>query len=420
MKNLIKTLITICVIFVLPLIVQAQAKVDDKGAVYRRSSLYTIMIEDTKRPYANVVDTTFTNAEIPEKFNNHIISDRKILTAIPPDLKNYKEKVKVQSKNISNFLNTKDIAKKMVAKWFNRTERGTFDINLIAERGYYNASEMDVELAKSSKRGNALLADAGEELIGNTFVLVNDFKYVSKEEVAKKTKGFLSVVGDVAAAAGYDDVKDVTDVTSTVVTIAGKGYVIVTTSYLYKLVWNDSIEAVFYEEYWIDEDNFDENKKAAFDNSNIFSLKLVGHEKAWADLQSSIFTNKSEEQLISMATIRAIDKVIVKLQRTYEVFRTKTPLYSAKPLAAKIGLKEGLEKGDKYEVLEQFVDKNGRTRYKRKGVIKVDHKHIWDNRYMATEEQQASGKDGEVKENYTIFKGNAKSFYKGMLIRQIN
>ena len=418
MKNLIKSIFFIAIIFILPLLAQAQEKNDDKAAVYRRSSLYTLMIEDKDRKFANVVDTTFSNAEIPDKFNNHIISDRKILTAIPPTLKKYNEKVKIQSENISSFLIKKDIAKQMVAKWFNRTEQGAFNMNLIAHRGSYNASEMDVELAKSSKRGKALIADAGEELIGNTFVLVNDFKYVSKEEVAQKASKGLKLLSAVAELAGNETLKNVADVADVAVTVAGKGYVIVTTSYLYKLRWNDSIAAVFYGEYWIDKNNFDESRKQAFDNSDIFSLELVGHEKAWADLQSSIFTKKSEEQLISMATVRAIDKVIVKLQRTYEVFRTKTPLYSGNPLSAKIGLKEGLEKGDKYEVLEQFVDKKGRTKYKRKGVIKVDKNHIWDNRYMATEEKEASGEAEEV-ENYTIFKGGNK-FYKGMLIRQIN
>ena len=416
MKNLIKVLFLVNIIFILPFTTNAQDD-KDKGAVYRRSSLYTIMIEDTQRPYANIVDTTFVNAKIPDKFNNHIVDQRKILTAIPSHIKNYKEKVKIQSENISTFLSENDIAKKMVAKWFNRKADGTFDINLIAKRGYYNASEMDVALAQKSKRGNAMIADAGEELIANTFVLVNDFKYVNKEEVATKTRGILSIVGDVAAAAGYDNVKKITDVSEAVVTVVGKGYVIITTSYLYQLVWDERTEAIFYEDYWIDENNFDESKKQAFDNSDIFKLKLVGHEKAWADLQSTIFTTKSEEQLISMATVRAIDKVIVKLQRSYEVFRTKTPLYNNNPLSAKIGLKEGLEKGDKYEVLEQFLDKKGRTKYRRKGIIRVDKKHIWDNRYMATEERELTGVTEE--EDYTLFKGGSK-YYKGMLIRQIN
>jgi len=82
---------------------------------------------------------------------------------------------------------------------------------------------------------------------------------------------------------------------------------------------------------------------------------------------------------------------------------------------AKIGLKEGLEKGDKFEVLEQIMDKNGRTRYKRKGVIKVDKKQIWDNRFMAAEEAE----NMQSLLDYTLFKGG-KGYYKGMLIRQIN
>ena len=74
---------------------------------------------------------------------------------------------------------------------------------------------------------------------------------------------------------------------------------------------------------------------------------------------------------------------------------------------------------DKYEVLEQILDKKGRTVYKRKGVIKVDKKNIWDNRFMAAEEQEAKKDKDKPQPDYTIFKGG-KNFYKGMLIRQIN
>ena len=285
-------------------------------------------------------------------------------------------------------------------------------MGLVAERGSYNASDMDVALAKSSKRGIALLADAGEELIKNTFVVVNDFDYISKEEVANKTKAGLGLLKEIAELA---DVDIDTELADEALTTFGKGYVIRTTSYLYQLEWNDSVAAVFYNDYWMDDNSFDEKRKEAFDNSNIFKLKLVGWEVAWADLQSTSYTKKSEEKLIRVATIRAIDAVIAKLQRKYEVFRTKTPLYSGDPLAAKIGLKEGLEKGDKFEVLEQVMDKNGRTRYKSKGIIKVDKSNIWDNRFMAAEEQN----NLEDLPEYSLFKGG-KKFYTGMLIRQIN
>ena len=198
--------------------------------------------------------------------------------------------------------------------------------------------------------------------------------------------------------------------------VAGKGYVIKTTSHLFKLVWNEETAAIFYNDYWIDSSDIDPSKKQAFEDSDIFNLEFVGTEVAWADLQSTTYTQKSEEELVAVATIKAVDAVIAKLQRKYEVFRTKTPLISGDPLSAKIGLKEGVESGDKYEVLEQTIDENGKTTYERQGVIKVDKKQIWDNRFMAGEEQEQSGE--KVKE-YTEFKGG-KNFYSGMLIRQIN
>lgn len=383
-------------------------------AVYRRSSLYPLMIYEPDRNFGEIIQKTFIESPIPDKFNDHIIDARKIEHQISPLISKRDEKILAQEENISSYFKENDIAKKMVEKWFNRKPDGTFDMNLIGERGSYNASEMDVELAKMTKRGMALLADAGEELIKNTFVVVNDFDYVSKEEVADKIKGGLKFIKDVASE--FDKTVK-TDKLERRITVVGKGYVVRTTSYLYQLEWNDSVAAVLYEEYWMDKNSIDGARKQAFENSDIFKLKLVGWEVAWADLQATTYTKKSEEELVTIATVRAIDAVIAKLQRKYEVFRTKTPLYSIKPLAAKIGLKEGLEKGDRFEVLEQVMDKTGRTRYKRKGIIKVDKSHIWDNRHMAGEDGDASNPASQL--GFTKFKGAGK-FYPGMLIRQVN
>ncbi|MEO8934737.1 MAG: hypothetical protein ABI295_10565, partial [Xanthomarina sp.] len=164
---------------------------------------------------------------------------------------------------------------------------------------------------------------------------------------------------------------------------------------------------------WNEDSDLDLERVKAFDESDIFTLEYIGMESAWADLQSTKFTEKSEEDLITVATLKASDAVIAKLQRSYEVFRTKTPLLSGDPLSAKIGLKEGVEKGDKYEVLEQVINKKGQTEYKRQGVIKVDKNLIWDNRFMATEEN-------ESELEYTTFNGPKNKYYSGMLIRQIN
>ncbi|MBE7693220.1 hypothetical protein [Tenacibaculum finnmarkense] len=395
-------------------VIYGQTKATD--VVYRRSSLFTLMVTDQERDYADAIEGAFKSAEIPEKFNNHNIDLRTIAKVVDESNSLSKKELK-EAQKLANkaFFSTNKIAKAIVAKWFNRSEQGGFNMDLISKRGLYNATELDMKIAKNSERGLALLADAGEELINNTFIVVNDFSYINKEEVAGKVKKGFGFAGSLMGSSALTS-----SLVNKTLDVAGKGYVIKTTSNLYKLVWDEETAAIFYNDYWNDDANINLAKKKAFEASDIFKVELIGTEVAWADLQSTSFTKKTEEELVAVATVKAVDAVIAKLQRKYEVFRTKTPLISGDPISAKIGLKEGLEKGDKYEVLEQNIDKNGKTFYKRKGVIKVNKKQIWDNRFLAGEEKEAteSKEEEEVKE-YTLFKGG-KKYYSGMLIRQIN
>ncbi len=99
------------------------------------------------------------------------------------------------------------------------------------------------------------------------------------------------------------------------------------------------------------------------------------------------------------------------------MFKTKTPIYSVDPIVAKIGLKEALEPGDKFDVLEQVYDKKtGLTKYDVVATIKVDKKNIWDNRYnMESVEKIAEN----AKLVGTEFKGGGKKIMPGMLLRQV-
>lgn len=376
---------------------------------YRRSSLYTLMINDNQREHFEVILNAFGNTPLSEKFNDHNIGPYLI------DATGY---VKDRSSEITAYLEKNNVAKDLVAKWFNRSKDGAFDMSLIQNRGEYSATVQDKVVAAKLERGEALLADAGEELIGNTYVIINDFKFTNKEEVAKKVS---NAAGWAKLGASYlpggSTITNTVDVVDAGATIAGKGYIIKTTSYLYKLEWNDSVAAVFYNNLWVDQNNLDPAKIAAFEKSGLFKLKLVGYEDAWADLQSSVFTSKTDQELIYIATIKAVDKAIAKLQRKYEEFRTKTPLTSVDPLTAKIGLKEGLEPNDKYEVLEQTMDENGKISYKRKSIIRVQKGMIWDNTYVP---EDAKGQVPQQNINETHFIGSKAGLYPGMLIRQIN
>jgi hypothetical protein len=364
---------------------------------YRRSSLYTLMLDDPSRPYANVIKASFEKGPIPEKFNDHNLGTRTMPAA----------NVKDETENIKAFLEANNVARDVVAKWFNRSEKGGFNMDLIAKRGSYDASALDIAKAKQSQRGLASVADAGEELIKNTFVLVNDYNYVSKEEVGKKVNKWLDAV---ASATGNSDLAAAQEG----VTFLGKGYVVKTTAFLFRLKWDEETAAIFYNDYWADDATITPEKKKAFDESKIFKLELIGSDNSWADVQSTTLTKKTEEELIEKATVKAVDAVIVKLQKNYDEFKTKTPLYSGEPISAKIGLKEGLSEKSKFDVLEQRQDKDGKTEYVVVGSLKVDDSQpIWDNRYGADEENPANA-DGK-----TFFKKTSgKEFYAGMLIVQ--
>ena len=110
----------------------------------------------------------------------------------------------------------------------------------------------------------------------------------------------------------------------------------------------------------------------------------------------------------------------VKLQKNYDVFKTKSPFYEidskGKVCTAKIGTKEGLVGGEKYEVLIPKFSRSGGTKYSRKGIIKVDKKSIWDNSYYVTRPPEL---DDDKAIKATSFKGCKKGWDELiLLIRQ--
>lgn len=462
------------------LAVTTSAVAQDKPAAvkYRRSSLHSIMVDDAKLPNAKVIKEAFTKQPLPEKYNDHSLASRSFapdkyaLTAEEKTALGAKTQGKAAGKMkgaakgaaagatgglvdttdakylpqvIEKYLVANNVARDLVAKWFNRdAATGAFNMNLIGERGSYDASALQVSTAKGSVRGMASIADAGVELIGNTFVVATRFNFVSKKELYDAAQAALAVAAAAGGGAAAGKLKgkvpgggSVPNVPITPEMQAAKdaaykkateGHIVQCTSYLFQLVWNDSVEAVFYNDLWMDATTADGAKrKKAFDDSKLFTLKYIGDGKALANVPLSLKKKRTDEELIAVATQNAGDASIAKLQRDYEVFKTKTPLYSGNPITAKIGLKEGLEVGDKFEVLEQQLDeKTGRTKYVSKGKIKVTDA-IWDNRFAldgeAPEVEVALDKDGKPlppKPVYTetTFKGGTK-FYSGMLIRQI-
>jgi hypothetical protein len=423
---------------------KAQSKDGMTDIKYRRSSLHTILMESDNFPRKDTVIKAYYNAPFPDKYNDHMIGAKSF------DPRKYpitdEERAAAGKKQsaagsmfkglvsqttagivdstaadvpliINKYFKENKIANQLVAKWFDRQEDGSFDWNLIAERGVFDASFLSSKTAQASSDGKALLVTAGLELINNTFVVVSRMNFVTNEIVAASIRdaakaqaanikiALLKETALKAADAAYEKAKE--------------GYSVWATSYLYKLVWNDTIQTIFFTDLYMDKATADSKKKAAFDNSDLFKLEYVGNEKATSLVTFSLKEKRTEDQIVVIATIRTIEAVYAKLQKKYDVFKTKTPLYTGNPITAKIGMKEGLEGGEKFDVLELNIDpKTGVSKYKSVGKIEVDKNLIWDNRYNIGEEPVAEGEKSKPVLDRTTFKGGSK-YYPGLLIKQI-
>jgi len=359
---------------------------------YRRSSLYTVLIRHPEAKYGQAIDSAFLSIPTPDKFNDHDLAVKSFDAEKAPRQRKGKVRDDYNLQTIGRFVEENQIPRAMIAKWFNRdAETGTFDMSLVQERGNYDASQLDIRLADQSALGRATLADAGEELIGKTFLLVNDITFVDKGEKSAKAGGWLRIMGAIAGAATGSDVSSLTDGAAALVNEID-GFSVNITSYLYRLEWNDEVAGTFYQQYWTDASAPDAERIAAFDTTSLFKVAFVGKTMTSAgNLASKSFSKSKEEQMLKVCT-RAIDKSIVQLQRDYDEFKVNVPLYRINEdgtVDVQIGLKEGINARSQFDVLIPVEGDGGRTTYDKVGRIQPIDGRIWDNRFGADEDAAA-------------------------------
>lgn len=389
-----KLFICICLIST-SLLSFAQVQEDGSIAKYRRSSLYSIQIKHSNLPYGNEISTAFLSIPMPDKFNDHNLELRAFESSAEKVKQKGKKKDQQNLQDIESFTAANKIANKMVAKWFNRNaSTGGFNMQLIQERGFYDASQLDIANAELFERGKAVLGDAGEQLIGKTFLLVNDITFVDKGENSAKAATGLHIAGRIAGSLlNSSAISQLADVAA-VATNEIDGFTVNITSYLYRLVWDEETASSFYKFMWYPDTATDPQKMAAFDSSDSFKLSYVGSSStSAANLSSKSFSKFSKEEQMLKVCARAVDKSIVMLQRTYEEFKVNVPVYriaeDGKTVEVQIGLKEGINEKSEFDVLMPVEAEDGTISYKTVGRIKAINGKIWDNRFGALEEAKA-------------------------------
>lgn len=391
------------------ILVEGKNATNSDTTKYHRNSIYSVLIEHSGYEFGRDIQREFLNIALPDKYNDHNLSERIFSSGEEKD----------QHAAITAFFEKKDIAKQLVSKWFNRSDKtGAFDMSLITERGFYDASMLDYAIAKRTARGIASLADAGEELIGRTFVIVNDIRYIDKKESAGKFSIALNYAGMLAGSVIPGASLLTSSITQGGMAISRMvaGFKVKITSYLYRLEWNDDNSARFYQDYYYDLSNIDRGKKSNYESDKTnFTLKLVGTYTAKSN-KTVVRGLNSDTVVIRKVCARALDNNIAELQKRFDIFKIKTPILTVdeKYVTSSIGMKEGITSKSRFEVLEAYLDE-GKTNYKRVGVIKPVKNKIWDNRYMSFEEKAVGADLAET----TFEKVSGGDFFPGMLLREI-
>jgi len=405
-----KTLIKFLLIFI-SLNVYSQQKND-----YVRSSLHLHLVDDFDFENGEYVLKSYNKFIFPENYNDHTISERKVklsefeLTEEEKKSAGKKDNLlgdiakssvegstggllKIQDNSmvklqLDKYISERKIPLELVKKWWNIDENGNFSTSLVGERSLQTQSTELSAIASASGTGSV---DQFNKLINNTFIVFTRLYFVSNEiaaevirqgayKAAEKLPGMAKTLAIKAADKIYNKTSE--------------GFSVWTTAWLYQLDWNEETFNLFTST--IVDNKIDMGKLESMN----FKLNFIGQEKATSLVTFSLKKsdkNRTEQDIFDLSTIRNMDKVLVKLQKKYEVFKPIFPLKDGFSMAA--GTKEGIEGDETFEVLET---KNGV--YNRIGTMKVDSKKVWDNSW--TGENIAPG--------LTYFKKGNKKFIPGI------
>lgn len=353
---------------------------------YHKASLYSVMLSHETQEYSDEIIEVFKKIPVQDNFYDFNLSN--IVFKAGQLEESDTTRADNQKEHIDKLLYENAIGRRLVAKWFNRNKQGTFDPSQILQKGYYNVSASDIQTALlSHKTQEGVIYNAGEELIGNTYILVNDIRYGDKR--SSKEKRMSAAIGIGLALSVIPFIGMGALATAGVLTNDYSGFNVTVTSYLYRLDWSNDIANGFYGTYYTEET--DEGKKKAFSKEkDLFSVTYLGSQTVHSSNSNFKGVNDREKQIRLVCT-RAIDKTIAQLQKEHPEFRVRTPLLSTAPITAHIGIREDVTPDSRFEVLEVSENEEGIPSYKRVAVIKPKKDKIWDNRYMAEFEEHKNG-----------------------------
>jgi len=339
-------------------------------------------------------DSNATKKEI-SMYNKQVRSFLKDKSKYKSDIRDFNiavsKRTKSQKQQINKFV--KQSSRDIIGTWFSRDSLGNMSSDLWNERVNHAKTDDHVNLAKNSAINRTTLL--GEDLIKKTYVIIHlvDKIYTYKEFYDNKDRE--NQILEKYQNKKIEPILRIKD-----------GYKSDYKSYLYKLDFNDSLLIDFYDRYWLDEyiKTGREEKIADWENATFPINYLSNHNFKQDNSQLSrdhylkmmktnpamlVMYNKKiksippvENLIPRIGAVNLTSKVLNINIKNIEDFKLKVPVYSAYPILAKIGAKEGVKKNKRWAIYEIKIDKSGHQKKHKSGYARI--KEVGLNDTIAT------------------------------------
>lgn len=354
-----KTKLQVILLCFLTLNLYAQDAAKDKKvpSTYDRSSITFLFLEFPTDNHSAEIKEKIDKIMFADKFYNNNVEALSIQAPF-----NRGDAAVNKTERIRQAIVDKKIPTDIIAKWYSRKADGTMSMDLIFERGMFNATDAAYLKAQTTKRGNASLEDYGNRLIERSYILVLDYSSILTMQEAKLDKTL-------------------------------KGWKATVTGYLYKINYNEQTQNALYD-IWIYDDDTPQvkaEKKRKFEEMQ-FPVEFVTETTVYVQATqpaegtqlAKFIKPKTDDELLAELAQKGYEESLYFLEKKYEDFRVKTPIHQVNPIRAKIGKKEGVKCDYRFFAYEYvYNEKTNTTDQKMRGVIRATS-DIVDNRQVAT------------------------------------
>lgn len=324
MKRLF-TLFTLSLLSVMTLSAQEKVKNEVVSSIFNRPSVSYVLVE-RNWTYSSDVVKFFDTFQVGEKYDQNNINTKKIKVSCSGNNA-------ATTANVAAKVNELNLGKEVISYIFNRQANGNFDDTIIKERGLYNAKDRDIQNLAAAKVTEQAF-EWGEPLVNSAYIVVLDI-YNTEQTKSNGTTTY--------------NAKCMANV--------------------FKLKADKDVLNEFYTTGWADESYSDAERaaaKKAFDKMQ-FDLELI----TTVDVTGTSSTSKYSKGSMYNSCLLAYENVVYELEKKIPSWKATGDIISVRPIAAKIGTKEGVKNGDRFQTYSYKEDRNGNLKSVKQGMVRA-------------------------------------------------